>query len=154
MIRQLLGPIYGRLQAEWYAPMINRCFGLAFRAGILPMPPQSLADKQFHVTFISPMAKAQKLEEVTAVESTVASVAQLAAATQDPTIWDSIDVAEGIRIIADGRGAPAKLLRTSDDVATIRKQRASAQQQAAQQQQAQELAAPMMQQLAKNTATA
>lgn len=154
MIRQLLGPIYGRLQAEWYAPMINRCFGLAYRAGILPPPPQSIANRNFNVVFISPMAKAQKLEEVTAVESTIAGVAELAAAKQDPAVWDNIDVDEGIRIIADGRGAPSKLIRNMDDVATIRDQRAQAQQQAVQQQQAHEMAAPVMQQFAKNMATA
>src|SRR3546814_5793273 len=34
MIRKLLGPVYGRLQAEYIKPMIDRCFGLAYRAGI------------------------------------------------------------------------------------------------------------------------
>ena len=35
MIRQLLGPVYGRLQSEYLQPFVERCFGLAFRAGIL-----------------------------------------------------------------------------------------------------------------------
>jgi hypothetical protein len=32
LIRQLLGPIYARLQAEYLQPLIERCFGLAYRA--------------------------------------------------------------------------------------------------------------------------
>jgi hypothetical protein len=152
MIRQLLGPIYGRLQAEWYQPMITRCFGLAFRAGILPAPPQSLAERSFNVVFISPMAKAQKLEEVTAVESTLVTVGQIAQAKQDPEVWDSIDVEESIRIISDGRGAPAKINRPQKDIDAMREARAQARQQQAQQAQAAETAAPMAQQMAKNMA--
>lgn len=154
MIRQLLGPIYGRLQAEWYQPMIQRCFGLALRAGILPAPPESLRDRTINVTFISPMAKAQKLEEVTAVESTFAGVAELAAAKQDPAVWDVVDVDEGIRIIADGRGVPAKIVRSQDDIDAIREARAKAQQQATQQAQTAEATKPMLQQFAKNLAAA
>lgn len=139
MIRQLLGPIYGRLQAEWLQPMIARCFGLALRAGILKPLPPSLVDKTARVVFTSPMAKAQKLEEVTAVESSLVAVGQLAAAKQDPSVWDAVDVDESIRVIADGRGVPAKIMRSQEEIDAIRDARAKAQQQAAQQQQQAEL---------------
>jgi len=148
MIRQLLGPIYGRLQAEWYQPMINRCFGLALRApGVLPPPPQSLANKSYSVVFVSPMAKAQKLEEVNAVETTLQAVGMLAQATQDPAVWDTIDTDESVAIILEGRGAPARVGRSKDDIAAIRDNRAKQQQQAQQQQQQAEMAqktAPVM----------
>ncbi len=154
MIRQLLGPIYGRMQAEWYSPMVNRCFGIAYRAGVLGAPPQSLLEREFNVVFQSPMAKAQKLEEVTAIEATFLAVGQLAQAQQDPGVWDTVDVDEGIRIIADGRGAPSKVLRTDDEVQAIRQRRQQAQQQAQQQQAQMELAAPVAEQAAKNMAGA
>ncbi len=130
-IRQILGPIYGRMQAEWYAPMINRCFGLAARVpGVLPPPPQSLANKSYSVVFVSPMAKAQKMEEVTAVEATLVSTGQLAVAKQDPGVWDNIDVDKSISIIREGRGAPASIGRTPEEVAAIRAAREQQQQQA------------------------
>lgn len=154
LIRQLLGPIYGRMQAEWLQRMIERCFGLAWRAGILTPPPQSLANRSFRVTFTSPMAKAQKLEEVSAVQNTFTAVAQTAAAKQDPSVWDNVNVDEGIRIIAEGNGAPAKIMRTEDQVAATRDQRQKAMQQAAAQQQQQELMQPAAQEVAKNLATA
>ena len=149
MIRQLLGPIYGRMQAEWYAPMINRCFGLALRAGVLPPPPQSLAGRNYNVKFESPNAKAQKLEEVNAVETSLAAVGQIAEATQDPGVWDSIDIEESISIILEGRGAPARVGRSKEDIQAIRDKRAKAQQQAQQQQQQAEMAQKMAPQLAK-----
>jgi hypothetical protein len=155
MIRQLLGPIYGRMQAEWYAPMINRCFGLALRApGVLPPPPQSLAGRQYNVKFESPNAKAQKLEEVNAVETSLAAVGQIAAATQDPSVWDTIDIEESVSVILEGRGAPARVGRSKEDIQAIRESRAKAQQQAQQQQQQADMAQKMAPQMAKNMAPA
>lgn len=154
LIRQLLGPIYGRLQAEWLQGMIQRCFGLAYRAGILTQPPQSLNNREFRVTFISPQAKAQKLEDVTAVERTVASVGAMAAAKQDPSIWDNIDTDEAVRIVGDGNGAPSKIIRDRDAVDAMREQRQQQMQEAQQQAQQQEIMQPAAQQMAKNLAAA
>ncbi len=133
LIRQLLGPVYGRLQAEYLQPLIARCFGLAFRGGLFDPPPQSLAGRPYTVIYLSPMAKSQKMEEVSAIEGSFASVAALAQEKGDPTVWDSFDVDEGVRLAADGRGMPAKLIRSPEQVAAIRKQRAEMEQQAQQQ---------------------
>jgi len=154
MIRQLLGPIYGRMQAEWYAPMINRCFGLALRAGILPPPPQSLAGRNYNVKFESPNAKAQKLEEVNAVETSLAAVGQIAEATQDPAVWDTIDIEASVSIILEGRGAPARVGRSKEDIQAIRDNRAKQQQAAQQQQQQAEMAQKMAPQLAQGMVSA
>ena len=155
MIRQLLGPIYGRMQAEWYAPMIKRCFGLALRApGVLSPPPQSLANRTFNVKFESPNAKAQKIEEVNAVETTLGAVGEIAAAKQDPAVWDTIDVDAAIDIIRDGRGAPARIARSKEDIAAIREDRAKAQQEAQQQAQQAAMSEKMAPQMAKNMAPA
>lgn len=141
LIRQLLGPVYGRFQAEYLQPLIERCFGLALRAGLFTPPPQSLAGRPYTITYLSPMAKSQKLEEVSAIEGTFAAVAQLAAAKGDPTVWDNYDVDEGMRVAADGRGVPANIVRSPEDVAEIRRLRA--QQERAQQQQAMQQAIGM-----------
>ncbi len=129
LIRQLLGPIYGRLQAEYLRPMVERCFGLALRAGALGQPPQSLAGREFAVKYVSPMARAQKLEEVTSIERLFLNVGQLAEATQDPTVFDAIDVGESIRVTSEGLGVPAGILRSQEQVDKIRADRAAAQKQ-------------------------
>lgn len=139
-IRQILGPVFGRMQPEWYTPMVVRCFGLAYRAGILGQPPQSLANRNFRVVFNSPMAKNQKLEEVGAIETSLQSIGVLAQATQDPGVWDGIDKDEAVRMIVDGRGAPAKIMLSQEQIDAKREQRAQAQQQQQQQQQQAELA--------------
>jgi hypothetical protein len=123
LIRQLLGPIYGRLQAEYLRPLVERCFGLAYRAGALGQAPRSLVNKEFAVKYVSPMARAQRLEEVTAIGQLVESVGALAAAKQDLSVFDLIDDAEATRQVGEGLGVPAGVLRSADDVAALRAQR-------------------------------
>lgn len=131
LIRQLLGPVYGRFQAEYLQPLVTRCFGLAFRAGVFPEPPESMNAANFNVKYISPLARAQKLEDVTAIQQLAASVGQLVAIY--PDVKDNVDSDEAVRVMSEGLGVPAKVLRTSADVTSMRDERAKAQQQQAQQ---------------------
>ncbi|WP_416328965.1 portal protein [Raoultella planticola] len=126
LIRQLLGPVYGRFQAEYLQPLVERCFGLAYRAGAFPPAPESLQDANFNVRYISPLARAQQLENVTAIERLGANVANLAQVATEVT--DLIDADEATRVIADALGVPAKVIRTSDAVGKLRQQRQQAQQ--------------------------
>ncbi|UTJ53338.1 portal protein [Klebsiella pneumoniae] len=129
LIRQLLGPVYGRFQAEYLQPLVERCFGLAYRAGVFPPAPESLQNANFNVRYISPLARAQQLENVTAIERLGANVANLAQVA--PEVTDLIDADEATRVIADALGVPAKVIRTSDAVEQLRQQRQQAQQQQA-----------------------
>lgn len=126
LIRQLLGPVYGRFQAEYLQPLVERCFGLAYRAGAFPPAPESLQNANFNVRYISPLARAQQLENVTAIERLGANVANLAQVA--PEVTDLIDADEATRVIADALGVPAKVIRTSDAVEQLRQQRQQAQQ--------------------------
>lgn len=140
LIRQLLGPVYGRLQAEWLQPMIERCFGLAFRAGVFSPPPESLRNRDYFVTYVSPMARAQKLEDVSAMDryeqSLAAGAAQLAQV--DPqravALLDNYDFDVAARKRAELLGVPADAVPTSKVIAKVRQLREQAMQAAAQQQ--------------------
>ncbi len=131
MIRKLLGPIYGRLQAEYLKPLVERCFGLAYRAGIFKPAPESLRGRTFSVRYVSPLARAQKLDEVMAIEAVVASAAQMEQFA--PGTLDNIDMQEVLKRTVEGRGAPEAIRRKPEDVAKIR----AAREDKAQQQQAQ-----------------
>lgn len=131
MIRQLLGPIYGRLQAEYLQPLVERCFALAYRARLFGPAPESLAGRGFNVKFIGPLARAQKMEDVGAIERLNADIATLVQVK--PEILDIVDFDEQARTLAESLGVPLKLIRDADQVQAIRDARAQ-QQQAAQQQ--------------------
>lgn len=132
LIRQVLGPRYGRMQSEYLNPLVRRCFGLAYRAGVFGQAPESLQDRLINVRYLSPLARAQQLEEVSAVERLFATAGQMAGVM--PDILDNLDGDEAIRMNGRALGAPNKVIRSARDVAKLRKQRADAQ--AAMQQQA------------------
>jgi hypothetical protein len=141
LIRQLLGPVYGRLQSEYLQTLIERCFGLALRAGALGQPPQSLANRQYHVRYLSPLARAQKLEDVVAMdrhETGLVAQAAIMPDALDGYAWD-----EARRLKAQFLGVPGKLLLPQDDIAALRAQRAQAQQEAADKQRMAEQAQAM-----------
>jgi len=133
IVRQLMGPAYGRLQAEWLQPMIERCFGIAFRAGVLGEPPESLLKKKFTVRYLSPMARSQKLEDVTSMDRLEADLVATAANTQIPDLLDVYDFEAAKRHKSELLGVEGKFMRDQKAVDKIRAARQQAQAQAQQQ---------------------
>jgi hypothetical protein len=141
LIRQLLGPVYGRLQSEYLQTLIERCFGLALRAGALGQPPKTLANRQYHVRYLSPLARAQKLEDVVAmdrIEQDMIAKQQILPEVMDLYDWDQAE-----RLKAQYLGVPGKLMLPEDEVMQKREQRAEAQQQAVENQRQAEQAQAM-----------
>lgn len=135
MLRRLLGPVYGRFQTEDLAPTVERVFGLAYRAGVLPPAPQSLADRSLSVRYQSPLARAQKMEDVAAIERLFANAMTMAQGGM-PEALDLFDPDEAMRLMGKGLGAPGDVLRTDKAVGALREARQE--QQAAQAQQEQQ----------------
>jgi hypothetical protein len=131
MLRQMLGPTFGRLQSEYLQVMIERCFGLALRAGALGPPPETLNNRTWHVSYESPLARSQKLTEVSAIDNYVAGLAQVA--ELDPSVMDNVNLDKAARFRGEALGVPAEIIPTMEDVQESRINRQLAQQ--AQQQQ-------------------
>jgi hypothetical protein len=142
LIRQLLGPIYGRLQAEYLQPLIVRCFGLAYRAGVFAPPPDSLAGREFSVQYQSPLARAQKLEEVSAIERYMGDLTVMAQV--DPSVIDVVDTDEAARATGQGLGVPDRIMRSTAELADYRKKKQAAQAQQAQAQMGMEVQGDVM----------
>lgn len=121
LIRQQMGPMYGRLQAEFLTPLVERCFMIMMRAGALDAPPDELNDTEFHVHYDSPLARAQRLNEATAIQSSLGYLANLNQAI--PGILDNVDTDAGARELMETMGVPATVVRSTDDVAALRKMR-------------------------------
>ena len=130
IIRQLLGPVYGRTQSEFISTLVQRCFGIAYRAGALAQAPESLADKVLTLRYISPIARAQKLGDVAAMDRYEGMLAQEAAVVGEGPL-DMYDWDEAARTRAELLGVPQKLIPDQRDIAERRAKRAQ-QQQAAQ----------------------
>jgi hypothetical protein len=154
MIRQLLGPIYGRLQAEYLAPLVERCFGLAYRSGLFGMAPQSLGGTSLRVKYNNPLARAQKADDVGAIERLMSTLMTLIEAR--PEMLDNVDFDKMVRTLAESLGVPLNVMRLPDLVQELREQRAQQQaeqaQQAEQQQVRMQAADAAMQRAAKQPA--
>ena len=133
LIRQMLGPMYGRLQTEYLQSILDRCFGLAIRSGALGQPPEELWGRNLSFKFVSPLARSQRMEEVTATEQYVISLSQIAAV--DQTILDNVDFDAVAVLVGNGRGVPQTIMRTADEVKELRDMRQKAQEEQAQAQQ-------------------
>lgn len=85
----ILGPVAGRLQSEFLAPLVTRVFGIMYRNGELPEIPESLKDRVVKIQYISPITKSQKQTDADAVRETFAYLAPFAA--QQPSIMKNFD---------------------------------------------------------------
>lgn len=154
LIRQLLGPVYGRLQAEYLQPLITRCFGLAYRAGVLGDAPEEIRGRVFSIKYISPLARSQQLENATAIERVILGLSQYAQATGDATIFDGINPDEIREVLVSAYGAPLRIKRTEDEISQVRESRAEAQEQAHAQQQQEQLLQSATPEMMKQAAAA
>jgi hypothetical protein len=136
-MRKMLGPMFARYQSEFLQSLIERTFGITWRANeasgfaLVGRPPESLLNRNFSVRYLSPLARAQRLEEVSALDRYEMSLAQ--EAQIDPSVLDVYLLEDAARERGHLLGIPAKLMRDQKSVDKIRTARAEAQ---AQQQQA------------------
>jgi len=123
----ILGPILGRLMNELLDPLIHRTFAILLRLGKLPPIPQVLVNedgtaKDYTITYISPLAKAQRMTEAQSINDFLVTVSTINDIV--PSAVDNIDVDKTVRRLADIYNVPADTLNSVDDVATIRATRA------------------------------
>lgn len=136
-LRAMLGPMFGRFQSEFLQALIERAFGIVWRANIsggfelVGKPPLSLLKRNFTIRYLSPLARSQKLADVDAMDRYEISLAQAAAV--DASVLDVYDWEEAERQRGLLLGVPQKLIRDAKATAKVRE----AKNQAAKQQQEQ-----------------
>jgi hypothetical protein len=123
-----LGPVLERLQDELLDPLIDRIFGILLRRGELPQPPEAIQGADLRVEYISIMAQAQKLLSTAGIERLAGFVGNLVGAS--PEALDKLNVDEVIDEYGSALGVKPDLVRSDEEVAVIRKQRAQQQQMA------------------------
>lgn len=123
---RLMAPHFGNIQSEFLNPLIDRVFGLLFRAGQLPPPPEIMSQYPggLRVEYVSPLARAAKTAEGAAIQRALAAIMPLAQA--DPTVMDNIDADATARALADAYGVPPTMLRDPKVVDQLRQQRQQA----------------------------
>ena len=122
----MLGPVLERLNDELLDPLIGRTFDMMMELNVVPPPPPELHGQSLNVEYISILAQARKLQNVTSIQQTAAYVQSIA--PQFPDVLDTFDSDASVQAFADAVGVPPLLIRDAMERAQIRAQRAQAQQ--------------------------
>ena len=131
LMQRLLGPTLGRLQSEFLNPIVERAFYSMLRGNALPPMPEVLKEVggDLDIEYVGPLARSQKMDEVTSIQRAIDGIMQLAQV--NPDVLDIVDVDKAGRTISDRLGAPADILRGDEQVADMRQSRQQQQQQQA-----------------------
>jgi len=123
----LLGPVLQRLNVELLDPLLDDVFSFAQDAGLLPDPPDILADADLRIEYISLLAQAQQAVGASAIERTMSFAGNMVAVF--PDIIDNVDADKALRDYGEIVGVAPDMMVDSDSVAEARKARAEEMQQ-------------------------
>ena len=134
---RLLGPVLGRLQSELLKPLIDRAFSLILRKNLFKPAPEFLAGQDVEIEYVSPLAKAQKSNEL---QSIMRAIEIMGSLSNVAPVFDHINMDKLVRHLADIVGVPQKILKPQSELNAERQQAAQQQEQMQQMQQVQQLA--------------
>jgi len=109
----MLGPVLERLHAELLDPLIDRTFNIMQRNGMLPAPPQELADQELSVEYVSILAQAQKAVGLGAIERTVGFAMEMSQVW--PGAKHKINAQQTIDDYARNAGVDPQIIRSDDE---------------------------------------
>lgn len=128
---RVIGPVFGRLEGDYIAPTVERCFNIMWRAKkFLPLP-EALAQVGIKFEYASPVEQARMQIEAAGAARSIEIL--MPVTQQHPELLDNYDFDRYIQDTPETFGFRRKWLRSGEQVEQIRGARAEA---LAQQQQA------------------
>lgn len=126
----LIAPTVGRQQSEYLGPMIHRELDLLSRMRRLPPMPDIIRenDGEYNVVYTSPLARAQRAQDVAGLQRTFQSVLEIVNATQDPSPLDVFNLDVSTRETAMIQAVPERWLNDDETIKAKRQARAKQQQ--------------------------
>jgi hypothetical protein len=122
-----IGPMCGRWESDYIAPMIERAFMVVLRGGGFPPIPESLGGKNIGFEYESPVKRVRQQIEATAARLWKDELLQIAQV--DPGVMDIFDSDEYVRFTAQAAKIPMRLMRARDETEQRRQARAQQEQQ-------------------------
>ena len=121
-----LGPVLEQLNQDLLDPLIDITFDFMTRQGYVPQPPEQLQGQRLKVEYVSIMAQAQKLVGITGIERLLDTSLKIVSLTRDPSSVDKVDIDQLLDEYGSDLGVPTNVIRTDDQVQSIREVRAQA----------------------------
>ena len=134
---RILGPALSRLQSELLQPMILRVFNIMLRNKLFLVAPEVLSNQEIEIEYVSPLAKAQKTQELSSIMRGIEIFGSL---QNVAPVFDYLDIDGLVDHVKDVLGLPAKVMRSRGEVQQIQQQKQAAEIEQAQMQQAQQVA--------------
>jgi len=134
---RVIGPVFGRLEADYTGPLVERVFNILLRNGAFGQMPEVLAGTSVKFEYASPLSKAHKLIEVGALTKTGQDLLPLVQIK--PEIMDNFDADKITRDVAEANGMPLTWLVGKEGVEETRGQATQALEAAQSAEQAQQL---------------
>lgn len=120
-----LGPALERIDHEVLGPVLDRVFGIANRAGILPPAPPEIQGQMINVEYVSMLQQAQQAAASAGIERVLTLAGNLLGAK--PDVMDNIDVDYALDKYSELLNNDPKMIRSPDQLAQIREERAKQQ---------------------------
>ena len=136
--RRQLGPTFERFESEFLRTFCNRVLQLLVESGKIPPPPPMMFEVGIVPEYQSPLARAQRVEDVESMMQFEESIAM--SAKVDPSVLDNYDFDKATRRKAEKLGVPADLIMDQETVNERRRARAKAQAEAERQEQMAQMA--------------
>lgn len=125
-----IGPVFGRLETDYTAPIVERAFNIMLRAGALAPIPEVLQGRGVRFEYQSPVKRIRQRIEASAAREWALEMIDLGAVK--PNALDLINEDALGRFTAEAAGLPNDVVNGADIVEQLRRDRAEQQAQAAQ----------------------
>lgn len=127
----LLSPTMGRQQSEALGPQIEREIDVLMQQRLIPPMPQAVleAEGRYTVRYDSPLSKMARAEEAAGFVRLVEWMKGYVEVTQDPSIFDYVNLDEAIPAMADIQSVPVAWMNGLPQIEQKRAARAEQQQQ-------------------------
>ena len=134
---RLLGPVLGRLQSELLKPLIDRAFAIILRKNMFRPAPEELSGQDIEIEYVSPLAKAQKSNEL---QSIMRGIEILGSLANVAPVFDHVNMDKLVKHLMDVVGVPQKVLKSESEVQATREEKQQQEQEAQQMAQMQQVA--------------
>ena len=126
LMQRLMGPTLNQLQYDFLDPLVQRTFRILYRYNKLPEIDESIRklDPDLNVEYLGPMSRAQKADQVAAIERWLGTLGQMAEAY--PAFLEIPKVDDIGRYLGLAGGVPPELINGEDDVNADRKKKEKA----------------------------
>jgi len=116
----MLGPVLDVIE-DFLDLLISRTFLIMLALGMIPEIPEELQGQDIKIDFISVLSQAQKAIGTQAIQELCQFVGELRKVFPESGPEDKIDIDEIIETFSEMKGVPARLVRSAEIVAAMRK---------------------------------